>query len=108
MRGGGKDEERKKVGRDRREEPEAQCGSAQYKKWAGRIEAAEAAAGRGTKGRGQIPLHPFEAFPELPVQSACAQPHIHTHTHTHTRTHMHVCKGRKQSQYLTTPFKTLT
>ena len=52
------------------------------KEWAARIEATEA-----REVRGQIPPHPFEAFPELSVQSACAQPHTHIHTHTHTHTH---------------------
>lgn len=59
----------------------------QYKEWVSRIEAAEA---QGV--RGQIPLHPSEAFPELSVQSPCAQPPRHTHTYTHT--HMHAYKRR--------------
>ena len=53
------------------------------KEWAARIEATEA-----REVRGQIPPHPFEAFPELSVQSACAQPHTHIHTHTHTHTRL--------------------
>ena len=55
----------------------------QYKEWASRIEAAEA---QGV--RGQIPLHPSEAFPELSVQSPCAQP---PPTHTHIHAHTHAC-----------------